>query len=54
MRGTTRWQRIVEPERWCEGTYIQPYTAMYDAEERLFKMWAPAGSDAKAGYVGGN
>ena len=27
---------------------------MYDAEEKLFKMWARAGSDAKAGYVGGN
>ena len=45
---------VVRPDRWCEGTYIEPYTTMYDAEAKLFKMWARAGSDAKAGYVGGN
>jgi len=45
---------VIRPERWCEGTYLQPYTTMYDADERLFKLWARAGSDAKAGYVGGN
>ena len=44
---------VIRPERWCEGTYLEPYTTMYDAEEKLFKMWARAGSDAKAGYVGG-
>ena len=27
---------------------------MYDEEDKLFKMWARAGSDAAAGYVGGN
>lgn len=45
---------VVRADRWCEGTYIEPYTTMYDAEEKLFKLWARAGSDAKAGYVGGN
>ena len=45
---------VIRPDRWCEGTYIEPYTTMYDAEEKLFKLWARAGSDAKAGYVGGN
>lgn len=45
---------VIRPERWCEGTYIEPYTTMYDSEAKLFKMWARAGSDAKAGFVGGN
>ena len=45
---------VVRCDRWCDGTYLQPYTTMYDEEEQLFKMWARAGSDAKAGYVGGN
>lgn len=40
---------VIRPERWCEGTYIEPYTTMYDAEANLFKMWARAGSDAKVG-----
>lgn len=44
---------VIRPERWCEGTYIEPYTTMYDAEDKLFKMWARAGSDVKAGYIGG-
>lgn len=45
---------VVRCERWCDGNYIEPYTTMYDEEEKLFKMWARAGSDAKKGYVGGN
>lgn len=45
---------VTRPERWCEGTYLQPYSTMYDTDERRFKMWARAGSDAKAGFVGGN
>src|SRR6185295_19130758 len=28
---------VIRPERWCEGTYLEPYTTMYDAEEKLFK-----------------
>jgi hypothetical protein len=45
---------VIRPQRWCEGTYLEPYTTMYDDEEKRFKLWARAGSDAKAGYVGGN
>ena len=45
---------VVRCERWCDGDYMQPYTTMYDEEEKLFKMWARAGSDSKSGYVGGN
>lgn len=45
---------VVRCERWCDGNYLEPYTTLYDEEEQLFKMWARAGSDAKAGYVGGN
>lgn len=45
---------IIRCERWCDGNYMEPYTTMYDKEEKLFKMWARAGSDAKNGYVGGN
>ncbi|MBC8871364.1 MAG: twin-arginine translocation signal domain-containing protein, partial [Planctomycetes bacterium] len=45
---------VVRCDRWSDGTYLQPYTTMYDEEEQLFKMWARAGSDAKTGYVGGN
>lgn len=45
---------IIRCERWCDGDYMEPYTTMYDAEEKLFKMWARAGSDSKGGYVGGN
>ena len=45
---------VIRCARWCDGTYLQPYTTMYDEEEQLFKMWARAGSSAKAGYVGGN
>lgn len=45
---------VVRCDRWCEGDYMEPYTTMYDQEEKLFKMWARAGSDASRGYVGGN
>jgi len=45
---------VIRPERWCEGTYIEPYTTLYDPDEQLFKMWARGGSDTKAGFVGGN
>ena len=45
---------VIRCERWCDGDYIQPYTTMYDEEDKLFKMWARAGSDSAAGYVGGN
>jgi hypothetical protein len=45
---------VIRPERWCEGTYLEPYTTLYDPAEKLFKMWARAGSDTKAGFVGGN
>lgn len=45
---------VVRCDRWCDGDYIEPYTTMYDEEEQLFKMWARAGSDSKAGHVGGN
>jgi len=45
---------VVRCDRWCDGKYLQPYTTMYDKEDKLFKMWARAGSDAETGYVGGN
>jgi hypothetical protein len=45
---------VVRCDRWCDGDSMEPYTTMYDREEKLFKLWARAGSDAKAGYVGGN
>lgn len=45
---------VVRCDRWCDGAYMEPYTTMYDKDEKLFKMWARAGSDAKEGYVGGN
>lgn len=45
---------VIRCDRWCDGTYIEPYTTLYDEEEKLFKMWARAGADAKGGYVGGN
>lgn len=45
---------VIRCERWCDGNNLQPYTTMYDEEEKLFKMWARAGSDWKTGYVGGN
>jgi len=45
---------VIRCERWCDGNILQPYTTMYDEEEKLFKMWARSGSDSKAGYIGGN
>ena len=45
---------IIRCDRWCDGAYMQPYTTMYDEDEKLFKMWARAGSDSTARYVGGN
>ena len=45
---------VVRPDRWCEGDYIEPYTTMYDKEDKLFKMWARAGSDSKSTYLDGH
>ena len=45
---------VVRCDRWCEGNNLQPYTTMYDTEDKLFKMWARAGSDWKSGYLDGN
>jgi hypothetical protein len=45
---------VVRCERWCEGNYIEPYTTMYDSEDKLFKMWARAGSDWKSHYLDGH
>ncbi len=45
---------VIRCERWCDGAYMQPYTTMYDEEEKLFKMWARSGADSPSGYIGGN
>jgi hypothetical protein len=45
---------VVRSERWCEGNIIQPYTTMYDKEDKLFKMWARSGSDWNSAFLGGN
>jgi len=45
---------VIRCDRWCDGDYIEPYTTLYDEEEKLFKMWARAGSDSMVRYVGGN
>ncbi len=45
---------VVRADRWCEGNYVQPYTTMYDPEDKLFKMWARAGTDSKSHYLDGN
>jgi hypothetical protein len=45
---------IVRCDRWCEGNDIQPYTTMYDKEDKLFKMWARTGSDWKSRYLEGH
>ena len=42
---------VVGCDRWCEGNNIQPYTTMYDSEDKLFKMWARAGSDWKSRFL---
>lgn len=45
---------IVRCERWCDGNDLQPYTTLYDEEEKLFKMWARTGSDWKSKYLDGH
>jgi hypothetical protein len=45
---------VVRCDRWCDGSIIQPYTTMYDKQDKLFKMWARAGSDRKSTYLDGN
>ena len=45
---------VVRCDRWWEGNNMQPYTTMYDKEDKLFKMWARSGSDWKSSYVDGN
>src|ERR1700726_2434261 len=45
---------VVRCDRWCDGNNIQPYTTMYDKEDKLFKMWARVGSDWKSRYLDGN
>ena len=45
---------VVACDRWCEGNNIQPYTTMYDKEDKLFKMWARAGSDWKSRFLSGH
>ena len=45
---------VVRCDRWCDGNNIQPYTTMYDQEDKLFKMWARTGSDWKSAWLDGN
>jgi hypothetical protein len=45
---------VVRNDRWCEGNNIQPYTTMFDSEDKLFKMWARCGSDWKSSYLDGH
>jgi hypothetical protein len=45
---------VVRCDRWCEGNNLQPYTTMYDPEDKLFKMWARSGSDWKSSYLDGH
>ncbi|MBT4868285.1 MAG: hypothetical protein HON53_24525 [Planctomycetaceae bacterium] len=45
---------VVRCDRWCDGNIIQPYTTMYDQEDKLFKMWARTGSDRKSMYLDGH
>ena len=45
---------VVRCDRWCDGNNIQPYTTMYDKEDKLFKMWARAGSDWESAWLDGN
>ena len=42
---------VVRRERWWEGDFLQPYTTMYDEEEKVFKMWARTGSDHARNYL---
>jgi hypothetical protein len=45
---------VVRCDRWCDGNIIEPYTTMYDDEDKLFKMWARVGSDWKSAYLDGH
>ncbi|MCH9656520.1 MAG: hypothetical protein K0U86_03325 [Planctomycetes bacterium] len=45
---------VVRCDRWCDGNIIQPYTTMYDPEDKLFKMWARTGSGLKSKFVDGH
>src|SRR5579863_6711805 len=45
---------VVRCDRWCDGNIIEPYTTMYDEEDKLFKMWARTGSDWKSAYLDGH
>jgi hypothetical protein len=45
---------VVRCDRWCDGNNIQPYTTMYDPQDKLFKMWARTGSDWKSAYLDGH
>jgi hypothetical protein len=45
---------VVRCDRWCEGNNIQPYTTMYDNEDKLFKMWARTGSDWESAWLDGH
>ncbi len=45
---------VVRCERWCDGNNLQPYTTMYDPEDKLFKMWTRTGSDWKSRYLDGH
>jgi hypothetical protein len=45
---------VVRCDRWCDGNNLQPYTTMYDPEDKLFKMWARAGSVGSSDYLDGH
>jgi hypothetical protein len=45
---------VVRCNRWCDGNNIQPYTTLYDPEDKLFKMWARTGSDWESAWLDGN
>jgi hypothetical protein len=45
---------VVRCDRWCDGNNIQPYTTLYDPDDKLFKMWARTGSDWKSAYLDGH
>jgi hypothetical protein len=45
---------VVACDRWCDGNNIQPYSTMFDNEDKLFKMWARAGSDTKSQFLSGH
>lgn len=34
---------IIQPEQWWEGDLVWPMTTLYDADEKLFKMWYRTG-----------